>query len=60
METCYGLSAAALKYLAALCMLLDHMGVVFPQLFSGLGLPAALDLLPRCAGRLAFPIFATK
>ncbi|WP_291257501.1 TraX family protein [Flavonifractor sp.] len=58
METCYGLSAAALKYLAALCMLLDHMGVVFPQLFSGLGLPAALDLLPRCAGRLAFPIFA--
>ena len=58
METRYGLSAAALKYLAALCMLLDHMGVVFPQLFSGLGLPAALDLLPRCAGRLAFPIFA--
>ena len=52
------LSAADLKYLAALCMLLDHMGVVFPQLFSGLGLPAALDLLPRCAGRLAFPIFA--
>ena len=52
------LSAADLKYLAALCMLLDHMGVVFPQLFSGLGLPAALDLLSRCAGRLAFPIFA--
>lgn len=58
METRYGLSAAALKYLAALCMLLDHMGVVFPHLFSELGLPAALDLLPRCAGRLAFPIFA--
>ena len=58
MENRYSLSAAALKYLAALCMLLDHMGVVFPQLFSGLGLPAALDLLPRCAGRLAFPIFA--
>ena len=52
------LSAADLKYLAALCMLLDHMGVVFPHLFSGLGLPAALDLLPRCVGRLAFPIFA--
>ena len=58
METRYGLSAAALKYLAALCMLLDHMAVVFPGLFAGLGLPAALDLLPRCAGRLAFPIFA--
>ena len=34
------------------------MGVVFPELFSGLGLPAALDLLPRLLGRLAFPIFA--
>ena len=40
------LSAADLKYLAALCMLLDHMGVVFPQLFSGLGLPAALISCP--------------
>ena len=36
METRYGLSAAALKYLAALCMLLDHMAVVFPGLFAGL------------------------
>ena len=58
MENRYSLSAAALKYLAALCMLLDHMGAVFPQLFSGLELPAGLDLLPRCVGRLAFPIFA--
>ena len=58
MQTRYGLSAAFLKYLAAVCMLVDHMGVVFPQMASSLGLPAALDVLPRLVGRLAFPIFA--
>ncbi|WP_130871211.1 TraX family protein [Intestinimonas massiliensis (ex Afouda et al. 2020)] len=58
MENRYGLSAAALKYLAALCMLVDHMGVVFPTMLSDLGLPAWADLLPRLIGRLAFPIFA--
>ena len=52
------LSAAELKYLAALCMLLDHMAVVFPAMLAGLGLPGWADVLPRCAGRLAFPIFA--
>ena len=57
MEGRYGLSAAALKYLAALCMLVDHMGVVFPSMASDMGLPADLDLLPRLIGRLAFPIF---
>ena len=58
METRYGLSAAALKYFAALCMLADHMGLVFPTLLSQLGLPAWADALPRLVGRLAFPIFA--
>ena len=58
MENRYGLSAAALKYLAALCMLVDHMGVVFPTMLSDLGLPAWADLLPRLIGRLPFPIFA--
>lgn len=58
MENRYGLSAAALKYLAALCMLVDHMEVVFPTMLSDLGLPAWADLLPRLIGRLAFPIFA--
>ena len=58
METRYGLSAAALKYFAALCMLVDHMGLVFPALLSQLGLPAWADALPRLVGRLAFPIFA--
>ena len=58
MERRYGLSAAALKYLAALFMLVDHMGVAFPNLFSTLGLPLWADLLPRFIGRLSFPIFA--
>ncbi len=58
MEGRYGLSAAALKYLAALCMLVDHMGVVFPAMLSDMGLPAWADLLPRLIGRLAFPLFA--
>ena len=58
METRYGLSAAALKYFAALCMLADHAGLVFPDLLSQLGLPAWADTLPRLVGRLAFPIFA--
>ncbi|WP_297211281.1 TraX family protein [uncultured Flavonifractor sp.] len=58
MECRYGLSAAALKYLAALCMLVDHMGMVFPTMLSDLGLPLWADLLPRLIGRLAFPIFA--
>lgn len=58
MERRYGLSAAALKYLAALSMLVDHMGVVFPTMAADMGLPAWADLLPRLIGRLAFPIFA--
>lgn len=58
MEQRYGLSAAALKYLAALCMLVDHMGVVFPTMLAHMGLPDWADLLPRLIGRLAFPIFA--
>lgn len=58
MKQRYGLSAAFLKSLAALFMLVDHIGVAFPHLASDLGLPAALDLLPRLIGRLAFPIFA--
>ena len=58
MERRYGLSSAALKYLAALFMLVDHMGVVFPTLLSTLGLPAWTDVLPRLIGRLSFPIFA--
>ena len=58
MEGRYGLSAAALKYLAALCMLVDHIGVVFPTMLADMGLPAWTDLLPRLIGRLAFPIFA--
>lgn len=52
------LSAADLKYLAALCMLADHAALVFPDLLSQLGLPAWADALPRLLGRLAFPIFA--
>ena len=55
METRYGLSAAALKYLAALCMLVDHMGVVFPTMLSDLGLPAWADLLPRLIGAAGLP-----
>lgn len=35
----YGLSAAALKYLAALFMLVDHIGMVFPTMLTELGLP---------------------
>ncbi|MBM6724677.1 TraX family protein [Pseudoflavonifractor phocaeensis] len=58
MERRYGLSAAALKYLAALCMLVDHMGVVFPTMMADMGLPGWANLLPRLIGRLAFPIFA--
>ena len=58
MEGRYGLSAAALKYLAALFMLVDHIGVVFPTMLSDMGLPDWADLLPRLIGRLAFPIFA--
>ena len=54
----YGLSAAALKYLAALFMLVDHIGMVFPTMLTELGLPTWADGLPRLIGRLAFPIFA--
>ena len=53
----YGLSAAALKYLAALFMLVDHIGMVFPTMLTELGLPTWADGLPRLIGRLAFPIF---
>ena len=35
----YGLSAAALKCLAALFMLVDHIGMVFPTMLTELGLP---------------------
>lgn len=58
METRYGLSAAALKFLAALFMLVDHIGMVFPTMLSDMGLPPWTDALPRLIGRLAFPIFA--
>ena len=54
----YGLSAAALKCLAALFMLVDHIGMVFPTMLTELGLPTWADGLPRLIGRLAFPIFA--
>ena len=53
----YGLSAAALKCLAALFMLVDHIGMVFPTMLTELGLPTWADGLPRLIGRLAFPIF---
>ena len=46
------MDATKLKYLAALSMLLDHIGAVF--LPSG----SALYLALRLAGRLAFPVFA--
>ena len=43
-----GLNASALKYLACLFMLIDHIGFfLFPQY-----------LIFRCIGRLVFPIFA--
>lgn len=58
MEQRYGLSAAFLKSLAAVFMLVDHIGVAFPTLASDLELPVVLDLFPRLIGRLAFPIFA--
>lgn len=44
----FGLSGAALKLLACVFMLIDHMGML---LFPSLG-------WMRCVGRLAFPIFA--
>ena len=52
----YGLSAAALKYLAALFMLVDHIGMVFPTMLTELGLPTWADGLPRLIGRLAYLI----
>ena len=43
-----GLSATALKYLACLFMLIDHIGLLlFPQI-----------VVLRDIGRLAFPLFA--
>ena len=45
----YGLSAAALKYLAALFMLVDHIGMVFPTMLTELGLPTWADVsVKRC------------
>ncbi len=47
-EKCYGLSGNTLKIIAALSMLIDHIGVIL--------LPDALVL--RIIGRISFPIYA--
>lgn len=56
----YGLSAAALKYLAALFMLVDHIGMVFPTMLTELGLPTWADGLPGSSGGWPFPFSPTS
>lgn len=58
MEKRYGMSAAALKYLAALFMLVDHADIIFHLMGQWVGPENLLYYLPRILGRLAFPIFA--
>ena len=58
MEKRSGMSAAVLKYLAALFMLVDHWGMVFQPMEPFVGPESLLYYLPRYVGRLAFPIFA--
>lgn len=45
-----GLSAAALKWIAAAAMTADHIGIVFSA-----ALPAGAQLILRTAGRIALP-----
>ena len=47
-----GLSAAALKWIAAAAMTADHIGIVFSA-----ALPAGAQLILRTAGRIALPLF---
>lgn len=51
-----GYSCAVLKYIAAICMLCDHIGMLLLEhsnfLFSDM-----LDILCRSIGRFAFPLF---
>ena len=51
-----GYSCAALKYIAAVCMLCDHIGMI---LFEHINFPFGdmLDVLFRSVGRWAFPLF---
>ncbi len=59
MELRYGLSAAFLKSLAALFMLVDHAGIAFPQLALRPGAARRIwTFCPGLIGRLSFPIFA--
>ena len=53
-----GLNRTALKWLALVTMLIDHVGAVLgEEFFSIHGVPWLYSML-RCVGRLAFPIFA--
>lgn len=58
MEKRCGMSAAVLKYLAALFMLVDHWGMMFQPMEAFAEPGSLLCCLPRYAGRLAFPVFA--
>ncbi len=58
MERRFGMSAAALKYFAALFMLVDHADMVFHLMGGFVGPESLLYYLPRYIGRLSFPIFA--
>ncbi len=53
-----GLSAAALKYLAAVFMVIDHVGMLFTPLAPFFPSDDLRYYLFRYLGRLAFPIFA--
>ena len=53
-----GLSASALKYLAAVFMVIDHVGMLFTPLAPFFPTDDLRYYLFRYLGRLAFPIFA--
>lgn len=53
-----GMSATALKYLAAAFMVVDHIGLIFDPLAAVFPSSSPWRYLLRYLGRIAFPIFA--
>ena len=52
-QSSFSLNRSQLKYIAVVCMLIDHIGYTFINY-----MPHSLYITMRCIGRTAFPVFA--